>query len=77
MSSLWLQAKLHVSISGLLLSMSTQRDSRKTTIVHILKDLAERRVSTDKSEKTKQKLQLLGQQQLQWLTCPVVREAQG
>lgn len=31
-ASLWLQAKLRVSISGLLLSMSTQRDSCKTMI---------------------------------------------
>lgn len=46
-------------------------------IIHILKDLAERRVSADESKKTMQKPQLLGQQQLQWLTGPVVREAQG
>lgn len=40
---------------------------------HILKDLPWRRVSADESKKT----MLLGQQQLQWLTHPVVREAQG
>lgn len=77
MSSLWLQGKLRVSISGLLLSMSTQRDTCKTMIIHILKDLAERWVSADESKKTMQKPQLLGQQHLQWLPCSVVREAQG
>lgn len=45
--------------------------------IHILKDLAGRRVSADESEKTMQEPRLLGQQQLQWLTHPVVREAQG
>lgn len=40
--------------------MSTQRDSRKTMIIHILKDLAERRVSADKSEKNSAKAPAAG-----------------
>lgn len=41
--------------------------------IHILKDLAVRSVSADESKKAMQESQLLGQQQLQWLTCLVVR----